>query len=461
MAPSPTGALHVGTARTALFNFIFAKHTGGKFVMRIEDTDTERSEEKWEKDIVENLKWLGLSWDEFYRQSERTEIYKKYIEKLLKEKKAFYCIHTTDELKEEQRKQNAKKEAPRHVCQYRDRETSPEFIQKAIIRFKNNSTGTIGFKDGAKGDINFTAELLGDFSIAKNVNTPLYNFAVVVDDFEMKITHVLRGEDHIPNTPKQILLQKALGFNEPQYLHIPLLLGPDKSKLSKRHGATSVSKYAEDGYLPDALFNFLALLGWRPKQDEKEIMASDEIIREFEVEDIQKSSAIFDIEKLNWMNGQYLRKLNVDKFTELCVPYLEKAGLIEKNTDIELVKKIVSLEQPRVKKLKDIIEATEFAFQEPEYDPSLLIWKQMPVDELKNILANLRDIIVNIDEKSWNKKYIEEVIMPKAEEIGDRGQMLWPLRVALTGKKASPGPFEVMEVLGKEKTLKRIEKAIK
>ncbi|MEX2145332.1 MAG: glutamate--tRNA ligase [Candidatus Spechtbacterales bacterium] len=460
IAPSPTGALHVGTAHTALFNFLFAKHYGGRFVMRIEDTDKERSEEKWEKDILENLKWLGLEWDEIYKQSERTGIYTQYIEKLLQEKTAFYCWHTQEELEQERKAQAKKKEAPRHICAYRDSAPDENEINTSIIRFKNTHTGKISFEDAVKGKISFTAELLGDFSIAKNISGPLYNFAVVVDDFEMKITHVLRGEDHIPNTPKQILLQRALGFNKPEYIHIPLILGADRSKLSKRHGATSVSTYAKSGYLPDTMFNFLSLLGWRPKEDGKEIMTSDQIIKEFAVEDIQKSPAIFDIEKLDWMNGQYLRKLDTGKFAELCMPYLKEAGLLKEELDTEFIKKAVSLEQTRVKKLEDIAEATEFFFKEPQYEAPMLIWKQMTKEELINILQNVRGIIKNIDEKSWNMEELEKLIMPEAEETGDRGKMLWPLRVALTGKKASPGPFEVMNVLGKEEVLKRIEAAI-
>ena len=362
MAPSPTGPLHIGTARTALFNYLFAKKYKGTFILRLEDTDRERSEKKWEDSIIKGLSWLGISWDEGlqitkkskgkygpYRQSERKEIYAKYIQSLLDEKKAFYCWHTQEELQEEQGKQNAQKQAPRHKCTYRNEEMGDDEERKAIsiIRFKNDGEGKIAFFDFIRGTIEFEAQLLGDFSIAKNLHTALYNFAAVVDDWEMNISHVIRGEDHISNTPKQILLQKALGFRTPKYIHAALILGSDKSKLSKRHGATSLSEYADAGYLPRAMFNFLALLGWRPSGDE-EIMDTEEIIEKFSVENMQQAGAIFDIDKLDWMNGEYIRALPISKLTKLIKPYLKKAGF---EADDDTLEKIVALEHGRIKKL--------------------------------------------------------------------------------------------------------------
>lgn len=464
MAPSPTGTLHVGTARTALFNYLFAQHYGGKFILRIEDTDTERSARHWEKDIIDGLSWLGLIWDEKpKKQSTRIKIYKKYLKKLLKEGKAFYCWHTKDELQKEKKHQMDARKAPRHICEYRNEKIkNRKKIKRSIIRFKNDSRGKVIFFDFIRGDIEFDAQNIGDFSIAKNLKTPLYNFAVVIDDYEMKISHIIRGEDHISNTPKQILLQEALEFFRPKYLHIPLILGSDKSKLSKRHGSISLLDYKDMGYLPEAIFNFLALLGWRGKNDEKEIMSKDEIIKEFSDKGIQKSPAIFDIEKLNWMNGEYIRKLSIDKLTELCLPYFRKAGFVNKKqemSDRNRIKKIIALEQPRIKKISEIIEATEFFFKEPDYDASLLVWKNMPMWELQEILLNLNDIINNIEQKNWNKKDLENIIMPQAEMVGDRGKMLWPLRVAISGKKASPGPFEIMELLSKSEVRRRVKKA--
>jgi len=472
MAPSPTGALHVGTARTALFNYLFAKHYNGKFILRVEDTDVERSAKKWEKDILEGLDWLGIQWDgkpEY--QSKRKKVYKQYLEQMLKGGKAFYCWHTKDELLAEKQKQMSNKEAPRHNCEYRNKKTKDgATIKKSIIRFKNDNDGVIKFYDYVRGNVVFDAKIIGDFSIAKDLNNALYNFAVVIDDYEMKVSHIIRGEDHIPNTPKQIMLQNALGFNQPKFIHIPLLLGPDKSKLSKRHSATSLAEYKKLGYLPEALFNFLSLLGWHPKDDEKEIMIEQEIIKEFNVEGVQQSGAVFDIEKLNWMNGVYLRNKKIDEFVRLCLPYLVEAGFIKsKNTGYqtpilgqvtkERLTKILALEQERIKKLSDITEAVDYFFKEPEYSAELLVWKDMPLAELSEILLNLYDILDNIEEKNWNKEKLEKIIMPQAEMVGDRGKMLWPLRVALCGKKASPGPFEIAELLGKKPVLKRVKNA--
>ncbi|MDX1535742.1 MAG: glutamate--tRNA ligase [Candidatus Spechtbacterales bacterium] len=492
MAPSPTGSLHVGTARAALFNYLFAKHYDGTFILRIEDTDTERSDEKWEKDIIEGLSWLQIEWDEGpgkkgtygpYRQSERIKegIYTKYIEKMLEEGSAFYCWHTKEELQKERENQQEKKEAPRHLCGYRDLHTTDEEkIKQSIIRFKNETTGPVEFYDFVRGEVSFDGENLGDFSIAKSINEPLYNFAVVVDDYEMKVSHVIRGEDHISNTPRQIVLQKALKFDIPKFIHLPLILGTDKSKLSKRHGATSVGEYKDMGYLSEALFNFLSLLGWRPSEDEKELMPKDEIIKEFTVERIQQAGAVFDVEKLSWMNGQYIRNLSTEELATKCMPYFIDKNLIEiKNPkenisdakfkipglgterDFEWFKGVVAMEQERIKKLDEITGVTEFLLKDIDYEKSLLVWKDMSVEELKKILSDLNVILEEIPKENWNKENLREIIMPKAELTGSRGKMLWPLRVALSGKKASPGPFEIMEVIGKEESLNRVTQAHK
>lgn len=461
MAPSPTGPLHVGTARTAIFNYIFAQKYKGKFILRIEDTDIKRSEARWEKNIIDGFKWLGITWDEKpYHQSERAEIYTKYTEKLLKDGYAFYCWHTKEELEKERAAQTAKKEAPRHTCEHRDqKDLDKEKIKRSVIRFKNDTSGKIKFFDFIRGDIEFDAQLIGDFSIAKDIKAPLYNLAVVIDDYEMKISHVIRGEDHLSNTPKQILLQHALGITTPKYIHIALTLGPDKSKLSKRHGATAISAYADTGYLPQAMFNFLALLGWRPP-GEKEIMSKDEIIKIFDVADMQQAGAIFDIEKLNWMNGEYIRALSLEKLVELCEPYLKKAGFINSSTDTNWLKKVVALEQKRIKKLSEIVDATKFIFEGIKYDPELLVWKKTDRAGTKDALEKLTSLVEGANEKSWAKENLEKIIMPAAEKMGDRGVMLWALRVALSGRKASPGPFEILEVLGKQKSLARMQEAM-
>lgn len=494
MAPSPTGLLHIGTARTALFNFLFARKYEDVFILRIEDTDLERSDPKYEKDIIENLKWLGIRWDEGidiggeyapYRQSERIPVYSKYIKKLLDEKKAFYCFHSEEELEKERETQIKEKKSPKHVCGHYDlsEKEKNNLMAKGdyIIRFRPPEK-ILKFNDIIRGEVAFDASLLGDISIAKELGAPLYNFAVVIDDFEMKISHIIRGEDHIANTPKQILIQEALGFPRPEYAHLPLILGPDKSKLSKRHGAVSVGEYRENGYLPEAMVNFMTFLGWNPKTD-KEIYSMEELINEFSLEKINKSGAIFNIEKLDWINGMYIRKMELDDLAEKCVMYLENAGFIKKITnhklqitnklqtenyklktneivDFSWIKKIIELEKERIKKLSEITEFADFFFKDKlEYDKNLLKWKDMTDEDIKKILNQLKNIIKKIKEKDFIKEKLEKIIMPKAEKTGDRGQTLWPLRVALSGKKASPGPFEIMEILGKERTIKRIKDA--
>src|SRR3990167_9080148 len=292
VAPSPTGNLHVGTAQSALYNFLFARHHGGEFILRIEDTDKERSKPEFEKNIMTGLEWLGLKWDEFYRSSERSALYEKYLQKLLEEKKAFWCYHSVEELEKEKEEQMTKKEAPRHICEHKYQE--PIGKEKQIIRLAvdENSTRVISFDDMVRGRIEFEQKVVGDLSLAKDLKTALYNFAVVVDDVEMEISHVIRGEDHISNTPKQILIFEALGAAVPQFAHLPLLLGEDRSKLSKRHGSTGVDQYREMGYLPEAMVNFLALLGWSSK-DNREIMTKNEIIEQFSLEEVHKSGAVF------------------------------------------------------------------------------------------------------------------------------------------------------------------------
>ncbi len=479
IAPSPTGPLHIGTARTALFNYLFAKKYGGSFILRIEDTDLERSDPKYEKDILDGLKWLKFEWDEFYKQSERIETYTKHLKKLLDSGRAFYCYHSEKELETERKKQLEKKESPIHVCEHykKLKIKSQKSKVNGIIRFRPPKKNII-FNDSIRGRVEFDSSLLGDFSIAKDLKTPLYNFAVVIDDYDTKISHVIRGEDHISNTPKQILLYEALALPMPQFAHVPLILGPDKSKLSKRHGATSISGYREQGYLPKALINFMVLLGWSSGSD-RELFSLKELTKEFSLEKIQKSAAVFNIEKLDWFNGCYIRQTPLEKLSELCLPYLIKNGLIKPHFEeyiisetkeklkSEKIKKIIGLEQKRMKKLSEVGELTDFFFKEPKYKSGLLKWKNMTEEETQESLNKLESILSEIKEKDFIAKKLEKILMAEAEKIGppageagDRGKLLWPLRVALTGRDRSPGPFEIAEILGKEKTLKRIKQVI-
>lgn len=515
LAPSPTGFLHIGTARAALFNFLFARKNNGKFILRIEDTDKERSKIEYENDILENLKWLGLEWDEGpiignrseykgnygpYRQSERTKIYKKYIKKLIEEDKAYYCFCSKEELEAQKQYLISLGQPPRYLgkCRGLDKKKVNQFLKEgrpAIIRFKTPAK-KIAFADIIRGKIKFDTTLIGDFSIAKDQDSPLYNLAVVIDDFEMKISHVIRGEDHISNTPKQILLQEALGFPSPQWAHLPLILGPDRSKLSKRHGAVSVSQYKKEGYLPEALINIMALLGWNPGT-EREIYSLSSLIKDFSLNRCQKAGAIFNVKRLNWINGFYIRQYPTKKLTELCLPYLKESGLIEEvkneklevknpnnNThpkklrlfngekrkfkikdtneiiDIDWITKIVALYQERLKKLSEITELVDFFFVDKiKLNKDLLQWKEMSQEEIKKSLDMLEKSLLEIESFQFTKETIEKKILPLAEKIGDRGKLLWPFRAALSGKKASAGPFEIAAILGKEKTIKRIKKA--
>jgi len=487
-APGPTGFLHIGSVRTALFNYLFAKQNKGKFILRIEDTDKERSKKEFEQDIIDNLKWLGLEWDEKYRQGERTKIYEKYIKKLLDEKKAYYCFCTKEELEDIKQEQMSRGEAPKYngKCRKLSKKEIENNLKQGknyIIRFKVDSK-KIKFNDLIRQEVEFDTNLIGDIAIAKNEKTPLYNFAVVVDDYEMKISYVIRGEDLLPNTPKQILLQKALGFTQPEYAHLPLILGPDKSKLSKRHGATSIREYAEQGYLPEALINFLAFLGWNPR-DDREIFSLASLKKEFSLEKVQKSGAVFNIKRLDYINGFYIRHKPLKELTELCIPYLIQAGLItpglkteqyppayggmiispkytvnetKEEISLEKLEKIVFIYQERLKKLSEITDLADFFFKEKlDYEKDLLKWKDMAEKEVISSIDKSINILSKIE--NWNKDNIEKELLREAGE--DRGQLLWPLRVALSGKKYSAPPFEIAETLGKEKTLKRLNQAKK
>jgi len=472
IAPSPTGFLHIGLARTALFNYLFAKKYQGSFVLRIENTDLERSSPEFEKDIIESLKWLGIEWSEGpdidgqygpYRQRERLNIYAKYLEKLLAEDKAYHCFCSEEELETQRQYQMSIGETPRYTgkCANLDKEMVKKYLAEgkpSVIRFRVVPK-KLHFDDLIRGRLEFDTELMGDIVIAKNLETPLYNFAVVIDDFEMKISHVIRGEDHISNTPKQILIQEALGLSQPIYGHLPLILGPDRTKLSKRHATVSVSKYRKEGYLAESLINFMAFLGWNPG-DEREIYSMNSLIKEFSLEKVQKGGAIFNIKRLDYLNGFYIRQKSIERLLDLCLPYLREKGLVGDDYNQEEVKKIIAIHQERLKKLSEIAELADFFFKEKiDYDKNLLKWDGMEEKEIKNSLEKSEKILSKIKSEDWNKENLQNVLMPEAEEMGDRGRLLWPLRVALTGKAASASPFDIADILGKEKTIKRIKEA--
>lgn len=438
-APSPTGLFHAGSYRTALFAYIFARQNEGKFVLRIEDTDKERSKKEYEDNIMESLSWLGLDYDSFYRQSERTVIYKKYLEMLIEKDFAYISEEET----KDQVTDDTSKSAPR---------------RKSVIRFRNPGT-TVVFDDIVRGKISFDTKELGDFVIAKSMDEPVFHLVNVIDDYEMGITHIIRGEDHISNTPRQILIFRALGANPPLYAHIPLLLAKDRSKLSKRHGALSMTEYKKKGYLPEALLNYMSLLGWHPK-DDREVMPFSDIVKEFSLERVQKSGAIFDEEKLAWLNRQYLIAMNNDKFKTFIAPY------IPQNLETSMVEKLTPIIKDKISCFADIASLFEekgelsFVSHNNDYDGKLLLWAKNPdKDKTKIHLQQAKALLSSVSEDNFTSENIKSTIWPYAEENG-KGNVLWPLRVALTGQEKSPDPVICAYVLGKDRVLNRIDHAI-
>ncbi|OHA33475.1 MAG: glutamate--tRNA ligase [Candidatus Taylorbacteria bacterium RIFCSPLOWO2_01_FULL_45_59] len=447
-APSPTGYFHAGSYRTALFSWIFARQNKGKFILRIEDTDKERSKREYEENIIDSLKWLGLEYDEFFRQSDRIEVYKKYIQRLIVDGYAYVSDETS-------KNEEVKK---RFAVEGKKIETNQ--LRASVIRFKNPNK-KISFNDTIRGMVEFDTTELGDFIIAKSENEPVFHLVVVIDDHEMGITHIIRGEDHISNTSRQILIFEAIGAKIPQYVHIPLLLSSDHSKLSKRHGAISVSEYRNKGYLPEAMVNYLALLGWHPS-DDKEILTIEEIMDKFSLERVQKSGAIFDEEKLKWFNRQYVLKLSDTDFAEHARPFLPE--WVVPNSDT--FNKLIPVLRDKITKFSEITAmlgtSGELAFVRrlPEYEKQSLLWKKNP--DPRNAQTHLIETgnlfkLISVD--SFMANVIKQTIWPYVEANG-KGDVLWPLRMALTGQEQSPDPFISAALLGKEESLKRLYEAL-
>ena len=433
-APSPTGPVHLGSARTALFNYLFTKQNDGKMILRIEDTDPVRSKPEYEKDIIDGLMWLGIKYDEFYRQSERKDIYKKHLKKMVENGTAYIS-----------------KEEPKEEGQ-----------RSEVVRFKNPNK-KIKFNDLIRGEIEFDTTELGDFVVARDMESPLYHLAVAVDDFEMGVTHIIRGDDGISNTPRQILIQDAIGAARPIYAHIPLILAPDKSKLSKRHGVVSVNKYKEEGYIPEAMINFLALLGWSPQGrggTNEEVFYMDELIKKFDINKVQKSGAIFNIEKLNWINKQYIRNAPIDNLTDVLFDFLPDNLKKEAEKKPDLWKRVASIEMERIEKFSDIKDLVDYFFKLPDYEKEMLLWKDdKDLDKTKTHLKYIYNILRETEDNNFTKDNIKNLIWDYAEKEG-RGNVLWPFRVALSGRQKSPDPFAISETLGKEETIKRLKNAI-
>jgi len=477
--PSPTGLLHIGTVRTALYNYLFAKHNGGTMVFRMEDTDKERSTKEFEDDIINGLVALGLTGDEGvhlgekgYRQSERTDIYQKYLQQLLDEDKAYYCFCTKEQLETMREKCRQEKRPPRYegCCSKVSPEEAKKRIEngeKGVIRLRiPKDRGDIKWTDLVRGETVIHAKELDDFVIARAIDDPLYHLTVVADDHDMEITHVIRGEDHISNTPKQILIFEAFGWKLPEFAHLPLILNEDKSKLSKRKNKVSVDDYLKEGYLPEALINFLALLGWNPGT-EQEIFSMEELIKEFSLDRVHKGGAIFDIKKLDWINGEWIKKEiadDVDAFYEKVLPYLK--GKID-NPD--LVKKI--LKDPdfegRFKKLSEIPEELSILFGKlPDYPLDLIMRDKFQItkDMLKAVLEKTKAVVSELEWEqgdSSRSAELSEKMMGIVSELGlKNGQVLWPVRVALSGLERSPNFSTLMVYLGKEEVLKRLDFAL-
>jgi glutamyl-tRNA synthetase len=453
-APSPTGYLHVGGARTALFSWLYAKHHGGKFILRVEDTDQLRSTEESTRAILDAMTWLGLTWDEGpFFQAERVEIHRNLVKKLVDEGKAYYCTCTPEDLENKRKKALAEGRKPKYdgTC----REKNLNKAANTVVRFRGPRMGATIVNDLIKGAISFQNEELDDLVIERADGYPTYNFAVVIDDAEMGITQVIRGDDHVNNTPRQILLYEALGYAVPQFGHVPMILGADKARLSKRHGATSVMAYEEMGYLPEALVNYLVRLGW--SHGDQEIFSMDELVSLFTLDSVGKSPAVFNPEKLLWLNQHYIKESPDTRLAETMKPFWKKRGVDASNQDF--IRHVVSDLKTRSKTLVEMADSGCFYFQDKmTYDPEAAG---------KFLSASIKDHLTAIAVKlpsieDYTKTGIENFLRNFAEEQGIKLKVIaQPLRVALTGKTVSPGIDEVMITLGKERVISRIHQAIR
>lgn len=497
-APSPTGYLHIGSLRTVLYAYAWAKKNNGDFLLRIEDTDQERVVEGAVAQIIKSIDWAGISIDEGvigvdekgaiiekgelgpYVQSSRIDLYNKFAQELLEQNKAYKCYCTAERLEDMRVIQRAAKQMPkydRHCLHLSEDELAKNEADNMpfVIRFHVPEGGDVAWDDEVFGHISFTRDQVDDFVMIKADKFPTYNFAVVVDDHMMEITHIMRGHEFLSSTPKHLLLYEAFGWETPALVHLPPILGKSKKKLSKRDGDVSVDLYREKGYLSEALINYISLQGWNPKNDQ-EVFGLEEMIKLFDLNEIQRSGATFDLAKLYWFNAQYLKKLSVSELTDLCLPYLIRVNML-KNTDSPLVyetesgqsiakaqlEKMIATEQERLNTLSEITEKMSFYLSEQlSYSSELLAWKGMSTKDVQDCLSLALAKLSMLSEENWNQTSIESALREVVAESGKKvGEIFWPLRVALTGLQASPGPHEVAGALGKVNTLKRIELGIK
>lgn len=475
-APSPTGSPHIGNIRTAVYDWLLRQRCGGSFIVRIEDTDRNRYVPTSLDELLESLRWLGLQWDEGpevggafgpYFQSERLEIYDRYVKQLIEQGDAYYCFCTSERLTEMRKAQEAAKLPTGYdrTC----RALSPDEVERnlnagvpAVIRFKVPEEGTTSFMDIVRGEISFENSLLDDFILIKSDGYPTYQFANVVDDHAMEITHIIRGEEWISSTPKHVLLYNAFGWTPPAFAHPPLILGPDRSKLSKRHGSVAFLDYRAKGFVPEAMMNFLTTLGWSDGTDQ-ELFSVGDLIEKFSLEGIVNHPVVFDIQKLEWMNGVYIREMDLGRLTELCLPYLQEAGCVPLSPspeEMEYVQSVVALEQDRMKVLCEIVELTGFFFEdEPEYDEKG-VNKWLSKDHVPGLLQRLADKLGHVND--FSAENVELAVRQVGEEMGiSGGQVIHPIRMAVTGRTVGPGLFETMSVLGRERVVFRLNRTIR
>ncbi|RKZ33491.1 glutamate--tRNA ligase [bacterium] len=467
-APSPTGLPHVGNIRTALFCWLFARHHNGSFILRVEDTDRERYRPEALDAIMSGLRWLGLDWDEGpqvggdyapYFQSQRLEIYHKYARKLVESGSAYYCNCSPERLDKirNQRLQNGLPPMYDRNCRDKKIESDPTDTD-TVIRFKMPLFGKTCFTDELRGEICFENSTFDDIVLIKSDGYPTYHFAVVVDDYLMKISHIMRAEEWIPSAGKHILIYDALGWEAPKFVHLPMILGPDRSKLSKRHGATAITEFEQQGILPEAMFNFLSLLGWSPK-DDTEIMNKEELISRFDIDGINTAASVFDFDKLRWMNGEYIRRMTPKQLTARLKPYYEKWGwcTADNPCDDEYLDKVSQAMQERLKVFTDMKELGYYFFTEPtEYDPKGVKKNFKPeVADWLNELANRFDSL-----SEWDKPNLEQQTRDFANEMDvGAGKVIHPIRLAVSGLRMGPGLFELLEIVGKEKVIARLKRA--
>ncbi len=473
-APSPTGYVHIGGARTALFNWLYARRHGGAFILRVEDTDVERTIEDSVSQMTEQLSWLGLDWDEGpgvggeygpYFQSQRLPLYREASDRLLAEGKAYYCYCTPEELERQRHKAREEGRAPRydgrcrHLTPSEARQLAARGIKPAV-RLLTPDSGTTVVHDLIHGTIEFDNSLIGDFVILKSDGYPTYNFACVVDDAGMHISDVIRADEHVSNTPRQVWLYQALGYPMPRFAHVPMVLAPDRSKLSKRHGATSVAEFREQGYLPEAIVNYLAFLGWSPR-GESEVMPLQDMVEQFSLEAVSRTAAIYDVTKLTWMNGHYLRTVPLNSLVEYALPFLARAGLVSLPVtahDRLWLERLLQTVRDRIKLLSELPDAVSYFFRDPvEYEERgvrrYLSHPDVPrlLRETASRLSRLKDFDLDGIEGACRQLIADEGI--------SGGTLIHPVRLALTGRTAGPGLFHVIWLLGREKTVDRLESA--